>query len=92
MSRASSFSSTAQQLSASLGVASGAVLLNLTLMLHGGGTLQASDFSWAFFAVGLLSLSSVLMFLRLAPDAGAEVSGHAVAPVPPPTPRVAPGE
>ncbi|WP_395682296.1 DHA2 family efflux MFS transporter permease subunit [Inquilinus sp.] len=95
MSRASSFSSTAQQLSASLGVATGAVLLNLTLMLHGGSELQATDFSWAFFAVGLLSLSSVLMFLRLAPDAGAEVSGHAVAPVAPPepaAPRPAPGE
>jgi hypothetical protein len=34
------------------------------------------------------------MFLRLAPDAGAEVSGHAVAPVAPAegSPRVAPGE
>jgi len=35
----------------------------------------------------------VLMFMRLAPDAGAEVSGHAVAPVAPAgSPRVAPGE
>jgi len=96
MSRASSFSSTAQQLSASLGVAGGAVLLNLTLMLRGGGTLVAADFTWAFAVVGLLSLSSVLMFMRLAPDAGAEVSGHAIAPVPPPasqgSARVQPGE
>lgn len=96
MSRASSFSSTAQQLSASLGVATGAVLLNLALLLRSGGELQAADFSWAFAAVGLLSLCSVLMFLRLAPDAGAEVSGHAVAPVAPPerpgSARVAPGE
>jgi len=96
MSRASSFSSTAQQLSASLGVASGAVLLNLTLMLRGGDHLVAADFTWAFAVVGLLSLSSVLMFMRLAPDAGAEVSGHAIAPVPPPasqgSARVQPGE
>lgn len=88
MSGASSFSSTAQQLSASLGVATGAVLLNLTLMLRGGDTVAAGDFSWAFAVVGLLSLTSVLMFLRLAPDAGAEVSGHHIAPVG----RPAPGE
>ena len=33
-------------------------------------------FNRAFVAVGLLSGGSVLMFWRLAPNAGAEVSGH----------------
>ena len=34
------------------------------------------DFRLAFVVAGLVGLSSVLWFLRLAPDAGAEVTGH----------------
>ena len=76
MSRATSLASMAQQLSVSFGVGISALLLHLTLLLRGGAPLSASDFPFTFLAVGLLSLCSVLFFLPLAPEAGAEVSGH----------------
>ena len=76
MSRATSLSSTAQQLSMSVGVAIGAGLLHLTLVVKGTSTLDARDFWPAFAAVGLLTGSSVLTFLTLRRDAGAEMSGH----------------
>jgi len=76
MSRATSFVSMAQQLSVSIGVGAGALLLHLTLALHNRSVLGAGDFAPAFAAVALISLSSILFFLPLAREAGAEVSGH----------------
>jgi hypothetical protein len=44
---------------------------------HGAGSpLQTGDFAPAFLVVGLVSATSVLFFSRLAPDAGAEISGR----------------
>jgi MFS family permease len=77
MSRATSFASMMQQLSLSIGVGTGALLLHLTVTLRGGEHLSAGDFAPAFFAVGGLAALSALVYLRLAPDAGAEVSGRA---------------
>ena len=89
MSRATSFQSMAQQLSVSIGVGTGALLLHMTLLAHGRTSLGAEDFSAAFIAVGLISLSSVLFYWPLPKEAGAEVSGHRVrvraAAVPPAT-------
>lgn len=79
MSQATSFSSTAQQLALSIGVGIGSQVLNLSLMLRGGTTLDVLDFTAAFCVMGLLSLASVLSFRSLAPDAGATVSGHGLA-------------
>ncbi|HEX7967039.1 MAG TPA: MFS transporter [Stellaceae bacterium] len=76
MSRATSFQSMAQQLSVSIGVGTGALLLHLTLVVQNRAALGAGDFAAAFLAVGLISLSSILFFLPLSPQAGAEVSGH----------------
>lgn len=76
MSRATSFSSVAQQLSISWGVSMGAFTLEALRAAHGTHALQPTDFSIAFIAVGLVSLCSVLMFWRLSHDAGAEVSGR----------------
>lgn len=76
MSSATSMSSVAQQLSLSIGVTIGAFALETTHALHGGKTLAAGDFWPAFLIVGLISASSSLWMMRLAPDAGAEVSGH----------------
>jgi len=78
MSRATSFQSMAQQLSISIGVGTGALILHFMMLLHGGGALASSDFTAAFLAVGMISVSSVLLFLSLAREAGAEVSGHGV--------------
>ena len=76
MSRATSFSSMAQQLSLSVGVGTGALLLHLTMAARSGDMLHASDFVPAFVVVGICAAVSALAFVRLPADAGAEVSGH----------------
>ncbi|MGX1742074.1 DHA2 family efflux MFS transporter permease subunit [Bosea sp. NPDC055353] len=76
MSSATSLSGVAQQLSLSIGVTIGAFALESAHVLHGGKTLAAGDFWPAFLIVGLISASSVFWMMQLAPDAGAEVSGH----------------
>jgi len=79
LSRATSLTSMAQQLSQTVGVATGALFLQLVLALRGGAALTAPDFYPAFVGVAIISLLSVPFFLRMAPDAGAEVSGRQVA-------------
>jgi len=76
MSRATSFQSMAQQLSMSIGVGTGALLLHVALLMHDRSVLAAGDFAAAFLAVTLISLASLFFFVPLAPQAGAEVSGH----------------
>jgi EmrB/QacA subfamily drug resistance transporter len=76
MSRATSFASMMQQLSLSIGVGTGALLLHLTVAARGGDQLAAGDFWPAFFVVALLAALSALVYLPHAPDAGAEVSGR----------------
>jgi len=78
LSRATSLTSMAQQLSQTVGVATGALLLQVVLALRGGGALTAGDFYPAFVGVAMISLLSVPFFLRMSPDAGAEVSGRSV--------------
>jgi hypothetical protein len=79
LSRATSLTSMAQQLSQTVGVATGALQLQLMLVFRGQAALTAADFYPAFRAVAMISLLSVPFFLRMAPDAGAEVSGQSVA-------------
>jgi len=79
LSRATSLTSMAQQLSQTVGVATGALFLHLVLALSGEAALTAPDFYPAFVGVAIISLLSVPFFLRMAPDAGAEVSGRPVA-------------
>ena len=79
LSRATSLSSMAQQLSQTAGVATAALLLHLVLLVRGGDALAAADFYPAFVGIAVISLFSVPFFLRMPPDAGAEVSGHALA-------------
>ena len=76
MSLATSFSSVSQQISLSMGVAIGALALEATGYMRGTDGLTAGDFAPAFLVVALISLTSLAYWLRLAPDAGAEVSGH----------------
>jgi MFS family permease len=78
LSRATSLTSMAQQLSQTVGVATGALLLYLLLALRGETELTPLDFSLAFAGVGAIALVSVPFFLRMSPDAGAEVSGRPV--------------
>ncbi len=76
MSAATGLASVAQQLSLSLGVTIGALALETAADFHGHADIRAEDFAPAFVVVALISGVSLLSFLRLAPDAGAEVSGQ----------------
>jgi len=74
MSRATSLVAVAQQLSQSVGVALGALALETVLRFKGQNALTAEDFPPAFLLVGLVSASSILLFARMPPDAGAEMA------------------
>ena len=76
LSRATSLTSMCQQLSQTAGVATGAMLLYLLLAARGESHLTPLDFSLAFAGVGVVGMVSVPFFLRMSPDAGAEVSGR----------------
>ena len=83
MSRATSMASMAQQLSLTVGVAVGALTLHLT-QAFAGAELGPADFAPAFFVVAAMAGLSALIFLRLPPDAGAEMAGRRPAPQPAP--------
>src|SRR5215831_12294229 len=76
MSRATAMVAAAQQLGLSTGVAVGALVVELTLRLKHSTTMGINDFPPAFLFVGLLSASAVFIFMRLPPDAGAELAGR----------------
>jgi EmrB/QacA subfamily drug resistance transporter len=76
LSRATSLTSMAQQLSRSFGVGTGAMILYLLLARSGASSLTPGDFSFALAAISAIALMSVPFFLKMAPDAGAEVSGR----------------
>jgi len=74
MSRATSLVAVSQQLSLSVSVALGASLVELTLAWRGADQITAADFQPAFVIVALVSAATCVIFWRLPPDAGAEVS------------------
>jgi hypothetical protein len=76
MSNASSLASMAQQLFMSLGVALAALLLHLSLAMHGATRLTTSDFAMPFVITSGLSLISSFLFLSMEDQAGAELSGR----------------
>jgi EmrB/QacA subfamily drug resistance transporter len=79
MSRATAMTAAAQQLSLSTGVAVGALVVEITLRLKHSATMGATDFPPAFLVVGAISASAALIFMRLAPNAGEELSGRSAA-------------
>lgn len=76
MSAATSLASVAQQVSRSVGISIGALVLELSMALRGADALSRADFVVAFLAIGLMSLASVPHFVRLRRYAGSETSGH----------------
>ena len=76
MSGATSFYTTFQQMSLSLGIAISAAALAGSAALAGHATLQLSDFTAAFLLVAVVALLAPLASTRLKPDAGSELSGH----------------
>jgi EmrB/QacA subfamily drug resistance transporter len=79
LSRATSLTSMAQQLSQSIGVGTGALILYLMLAAHRTAQPGPADFSFALSMVAGLSMLAVPFFLRMSPEAGAAVSGQRVA-------------
>jgi hypothetical protein len=75
MSRATSMSAVIQQLSLSLGISIGAMALAYTTG-HDTTGITAEDFTLPFGVIALFAAASILIFARLAPDAGEEVSGR----------------
>ena len=86
MSAASTLSSMVQQMTFGLGVAFGAIALRLAGPFHSanGSSFTVGDFRIAFSLAGLVALVAVVDCLGLAPNAGAEVSGHRPAEAPSP--------
>jgi EmrB/QacA subfamily drug resistance transporter len=76
MSAATSLYSTIQQLSLTFGVAVGAAMLEIGQTIGGHAAPTLGDFSWAFLAVAAASGLGLIFAARLAPDVGAEMSGH----------------
>ncbi len=76
MSRASSFSAMAQQLGISLGVATAAVTMNLSMTWRGGSDIALVDVIWGFVVIGGITAMSALSFRRLPADAGAQLKRH----------------
>ncbi len=76
MSGATALYGTLQQLSPALGVVLATTTLEASLALSGRGALAVADFSAGFVVAAVVVVASVPLHARLAPDAGAEVSGH----------------
>jgi EmrB/QacA subfamily drug resistance transporter len=76
MSQATAINAVMQQLTQAFGIAIAGAVLEIASHTH-GGPVQLSDFHISFWVVGLISGLATIPFLRLAPDAGAQVSGHA---------------
>ncbi len=79
ISRATTLAAVGQQLALSTGVAVGALVVELMLRLKHGTAMSAWDFPPAFLAVGALAGAASLVFVRLPPDAGAELAGRKMA-------------
>jgi EmrB/QacA subfamily drug resistance transporter len=74
-SQATAITAVAQQLSIAFGVAVAGAILEISTTIN-GGVLTLADFQIAFFVVGGLSTLAALVYLRLPPGAGSDVSGH----------------
>ncbi len=85
LSRATSLVAVAQQISLTVGVALSASLVELTFKLRGAEKISAADFQPAWVIIALISAATSLLFWRLAPDAGAEVSRRRIASASGPT-------
>ncbi len=83
MSTATSFYTTFQQMSLTLGIAMSAATLAASEYLLGHPQLTLTDFSVAFLAVTVVSLAAPLLSRQFDKSAGAELSGHRNRPAKP---------
>jgi hypothetical protein len=80
MSRATSLVAVAQQVSISVGVAIGALAVDLTLWARGRDTITAADFQPAYLTIAVIAASACFVFARMPADAGAELARRSTAP------------
>jgi len=85
MSRATSLVAVAQQVSISVGIAIGALAVDLTLWARGRDTIMAVDFQPAYLAIAVIAGSASLIFARMPAEAGAELARRTTAPAAGPT-------
>lgn len=79
MAQASSLAAMVQQVALATGVMIGGYALTVASTITGRAVEDSFNFTVAFATIALISLGSVLSLRRLAPDAGAEMAGHAKA-------------
>jgi EmrB/QacA subfamily drug resistance transporter len=84
MSQATSFTSVAQQISITAGVAVAALAIEGVRFVRGDVVLAASDFIPAFLVVAVVSASSIFFLLPLPIDAGASLTALPPDEAPPP--------
>src|SRR5215510_10616198 len=80
MSRATSLVAVAQQVSISVGVAIGALAVDLTLWARGRDTITAADFQPAYLTIAVIAGCACFVFARMPADAGAELARRSTAP------------
>jgi len=85
ISRATSLVSVAQQLSISVGVAIGALAVDLTLWARGQSAITAADFQPAYIAIAVISGCAFFVFMQMPADAGAELARRTPTPIAGPT-------
>jgi EmrB/QacA subfamily drug resistance transporter len=85
MSRATSLIAVAQQLSISVGVAVGALAVDLTLWARGHSAITAADFQPAYITIALIAGCAFFVFVQMPVDAGAELARRAPASAAGPT-------
>ncbi len=76
MSAATSFYTTFQQLTLTLGISVAAASVSASQALAGHAHVIPADFSAAFVTVGVVSILAIPAALSMRADAGAELSGH----------------
>ena len=76
MSRATTLAAVGQQLSLSTGVALSAAVVEFVVHQRASSVIDIADFHAAFLLVAAVSASSVLLFMQLPRDAGADLSHH----------------
>jgi EmrB/QacA subfamily drug resistance transporter len=77
MSRASTMSSMAQQLTQSVGIGLAAMLLHMFMVMKGQHHLTPETISPAFMVIGAITFISLAFYVRLPKDAGDEMNSRA---------------
>lgn len=73
---ATGLATVSQEVSNSLGVAIGAILLEVCQSIHGNETPQHADYALAFDIIAVISLCSLPFFLLMPRNTGKSISGH----------------